>query len=162
MGEAKRRRERNDPGPSARHVNLDEETLEFFREGPVRVRVIDEGEFAPALARLSGAELRHPAVQFFRVASMLWRSVASGEYRPWRCALCEHQFADGLVSLAGIAVLEKVALEAETGARPALVWPFCAGCDRDDTEALEQVIAAYVADMVDAVARQVGGAGLTQ
>jgi len=134
MGEAKRRKARQDLGPNARVVQPDAPEVRALleKDQPINVHLLGAGAIELAIRSLTLEELMVPERHAFRLAFETFDRIRAGEIEPWQCFLCgvEHS---GMQAISVMAVIER-ALGEPAPDKPGPVVPICHACDSVSTE----------------------------
>jgi hypothetical protein len=144
VGEAKRRKPRQDLGPNGHMISADSPEVRALLEDGQLINVNLFGAAAIQREVLSRTfdELMAPERHAFRLAFQMFDRMRTGEIEPWSCALCAREHA-GLRWVSVLAVIE-CALGDSTLKKPGIVAPICQACDSASTaETVRRIQAAF-------------------
>jgi hypothetical protein len=142
MGEARRRKARQDLGPNGRFVAADAPEIRTLLEKgqPINVHLMGAAAIIASVTSLSFDQFVIPERHALRLAFQMLDRIRTGEIEPWRCVLCGKEFS-GLPELSVMAVIER-ALGDPTPKKPGITAPICHACDSVSAEETKRRVQA--------------------
>jgi hypothetical protein len=140
MGEAKRRKPRQDLGPNTRVVSPDgPEVHALLEKGqPINVHLLGAGAIVLTIRSLTTKELMAPEQHAFRLAFQTLDRIRTGEIEPWQCFLCGAEHV-GMQAISVMAVIERTLGEPRPD-KHGIVAPICYACDSVSTDETRRLI----------------------